>query len=117
MDVSIDRFLQSNYIEVKKVRDFELLNQLKEILDEGEAEAITLAKELKADYLLIDEIKGRNVAGKYNIKVIGLLGILINAKQKGLIDDVKNLMDQLINKAGFWIDSDLYNEVLRISKE
>ncbi len=50
-------------------------------LDSGEAEAIALAVELKADYLLIDETKGRQIAASYGIKVTGIIGVLIKAKE------------------------------------
>jgi hypothetical protein len=45
-------------------------------LDSGEQEAITLALELQADALLIDELKGRKAAKQHGLKIVGVLGVL-----------------------------------------
>ncbi|AFY46237.1 putative nucleic acid-binding protein, contains PIN domain [Nostoc sp. PCC 7524] len=55
----------------------------------GEAEAIILSLEMKADLLLMDERRGRIVATNYGINVIGLLGVLLQAKKQGLIPVIK----------------------------
>jgi uncharacterized protein len=86
-------------------------------LDLGEAEAITLSRELKADLLLIDERKGKLVADRFSIRNIGVLGVLLEAKHKNLIKAVKPLLDDLILKAGFWFDKNTYNLVLQKSGE
>ncbi len=56
-----------------------------ESLDKGELTSIALYKNLHADYLLIDEKAGRKVAKINQVKIIGSLGVLIEAKHKGII--------------------------------
>lgn len=85
-------------------------------IDAGEAEAIDLALYLKAERLLIDERKGTSFANQMGVITIGLLGVLIIAKQNDFIISVKELMDKLI-KNKFWISSPLYNQVLKIANE
>lgn len=53
----------------------------------------------------------------FNLEIIGLLGILIQAKQDGLIDQIKPLIDQLRFEIGFHISTQLYQEVLRLAQE
>ena len=53
--------------------------------DAGETEAMLLFKQVHADKLLIDDKRGRKVAKINNISTIGPLGILLAAKQAGLI--------------------------------
>jgi len=106
-----------NWIEIKLVSDKKLVQALKLELDEGESEVIALAVELKAGLILIDERRGRTVARNLDISCIGLLGVLIEAKQKGLIKFVRPLLDDLISKAGFWINQKLYNRVLEAADE
>ncbi|KPQ31219.1 MAG: putative nucleic acid-binding protein, contains PIN domain [Phormidesmis priestleyi Ana] len=66
-----------------------------EMLDKGELTSIALYKHLQADYLLIDEKAGRKVAKINHIKIIGSLGVLIEAKRKGIIPLLKPYVELL----------------------
>lgn len=81
--------------------DTSLVDKLKEELDDGEAEAIALALQLKADRLLIDERLGRLVAVQYGLNITGVLGVLKSAKMLGLISTIKPILDALVQQAGF----------------
>ncbi len=108
---------QLPWIHVENISNNNFAEALKLELDDGEAESIALAIELKADLLLIDERKGRNISDKFGLKYIGLLGCLIEAKHQKKIESIKPILDALINQAGFWISSALYDRVLEIAKE
>ena len=82
-----------------------------------QANAIALALELQADDLLIDERLGRQEALRLGIPIIGILGILLVAKQRSLIPQVQPVMDALINQAGFRISPRLYQRILSLSQE
>ena len=64
-------------------------------LGRGELEAMALYKQLRADYLLIDDKRARRVALLNRIEITGSQGILLLAKQEGLIPHVKPFLDQL----------------------
>ena len=83
----------------------------------GEANAIALAIELGADDLLVDERLGRREALELGLSVIGVLGILVTAKQRGLILMVQPVMDALIDVAGFRVSDRLYRRVIDLSNE
>jgi len=85
-------------------------------LDLGESEAISLYLETGADYLLIDEKKGRSIAAKNGIRVIGSIGILLLAKQKGIIATIKPTLDAIM-QTSFRISGTLYRQVLDIAGE
>ncbi|MEO6166277.1 MAG: DUF3368 domain-containing protein [Chitinophagales bacterium] len=87
------------------------LSEFKVHLDDGEAEALELAIEIGADYVLIDEVLARREATRLKIQVVGLIGILKLAKEKVLLNQVRPYPDEL-KKAGFWISDRLYAEVL-----
>ena len=85
-----------------------LLNEL----DQGEAEAIFLAKELQSDLLIIDERMGYKIAQSQQIYSIGTLTILHLAKEKGLINKVRPLLDAMIDK-GRWYSDAVYTQFLQ----
>jgi predicted nucleic acid-binding protein len=86
-------------------------------LDAGESEALTLAVEIGANQLLVDEKAARRVADALGISYTGLLGVLLESKRASLIGNVRSVMDELIEIAGFWVDADLYRRVLEIAGE
>ncbi|MBU2446973.1 MAG: DUF3368 domain-containing protein [Bacteroidetes bacterium] len=106
-----------NWIKVKTINNKSLVKALTLDLDNGEAESIALAEELPADLILIDERKGRIIAQRLGKKCIGTLGILIDAKNKGYISNLKPELDNLILKSGFYISDSLYNLVSKTSNE
>ena len=72
---------------------------------------------MKAGLLLLDERRGRSIAQRFGLKSIGLMGMLIEAKRKGHVPAVKPVFDDLIAKAGFWVDNRLYARVLQEAGE
>jgi len=82
----------------------------------GELEAITLYKELDADVLLIDDNRAKKYAILNDVKVIGSLGVLIMAKENGLIEEVKPLLDEIM-KSEVYISDKLIMQVLGICGE
>lgn len=106
-----------DWIEVIEVKDISLLLLLRKDLDEGEAESIALSIQLEADLLLLDEFDARSIASKLRLRFIGLLGVLVRAKEAGYIQKVMPLMNSLKEQAGFWIGEELYQYVLKIVKE
>ena len=94
-----------------------MLRESEENIDLGEAEAIILALELKADLLLMDERRGREVAMRYGLQVTGLLGVLLQAKGNRLIPAVKPLMERLIEQADFRVSNQLYATILEFAGE
>jgi predicted nucleic acid-binding protein len=102
-----------NWVKTQSATDQAFVNRLRTELDPGEAEAIALAVELNADRLLMDERLGRGAAMRVGLQVTGVLGILIAAKRNNLIQEVKPLLDALIDRVGFWVEEQLYTEVLQ----
>jgi predicted nucleic acid-binding protein len=109
---SIDEFLRAKWISVHQPLDSILFSSLTEKVDEAEAQAITLAKEIEADFLLIDERKGTSIARGMGIRTIGVVGIVIRAKEKNLIPEGKALLDELRAKPKFWISEEVYQTAL-----
>lgn len=107
----------SPWIKVSEPTDQHQVLILKTKLDVGEAEAIALAIELKCDLLLIDERLGTRIALEHGLQTLGLVGVLIKAKNEGLISLVEPILDDLENLAGFWIGESLRQKVLVLMGE
>ena len=107
----------ANWVVIKQCKNQSFVNKLLADLDLGEAEAIALAIEIGTTTVLIDESDGRAMALLYQLKPIGILGILLEAKSKNYIPSIQPLMDDLRNIAGFYIAQPLYNRVLTLAGE
>ncbi|MBX3295245.1 MAG: DUF3368 domain-containing protein [Acidobacteria bacterium] len=70
-------------------------------IDPGERAAILLAEELAADGILIDDLAGRRIASARGLRVIGTLGLIEAAGERGLLN-VDETLDRII-KAGFFV--------------
>jgi predicted nucleic acid-binding protein len=89
---------EAEWIEWRSVTDKIQVNLLLASLDKGEAEVLGLAKEMKADLLLIDEEKARKGAVIAGFEVMGIVGLLLVAKNLGLIDKIKPHIEELKRK-------------------
>lgn len=116
-NVDLSEFINASWIRKEPIHDMQTYQRLIEVLDKGEAQAITIAHEINPDFLLIDEKKGRAIAKAMGIKTIGLIGILIKAKRENIIHDVKSIVDELREIARFRISDELYNEILKSVNE
>ncbi len=100
------------WLLLREPTDGGLVNRLELRLDPGESEAIAIALELEADRILIDERRARRVASEFNLRPLGLLGVLAEGKQQGFLQQCKPVLDDIIQIAGFWIGERLYSQFL-----
>lgn len=89
---------------------------LRASLGAGESEALSLAMEVHADRLLVDERAARRAARALGLAVIGTLGVLLAAKRKGLITEVGSPLDDLLRQ-GFWVSPRLVRQALSAAGE
>ncbi len=99
-----------------KVHQIEKPNRLLLTMDYGESEAVTLYQEMKANYLLIDDKKARKMAEGFGVNCIGTLGLLISAKSKGLIFELRPLFMMLLQRKRYF-SIQLLNQILIEEKE
>lgn len=86
-------------------------------LDEGEKQVIGLATTVERNVLLLlDDRTGRQVAEKLNIPTTGLIGILLLAKEKGLLKNIKSLIEEIRNH-GYWLSDEVMDVVKRLAGE
>ncbi len=107
---------EASWIEVVKVRDRLAVEVLLDELDLGEAETIVLALELRADWVLMDEKKGRRKLSQLGMRKIGTVGMLLKAKKLGYIQSVRDELDSLCEK-GFSLSKAVIDAVLEQAGE
>jgi uncharacterized protein len=104
-----------DWLEVVDLGNKTLANLLLLVVDSGEAEAIALASELGLR-LIVDDKQARSAARQMGIEVIGTVGLLIIAKKRGMISDLKPVLDEL-EQNKFFIGKQLRAEALKIAGE
>jgi len=105
--------VDAGWIQVSVIKSQRAVRQLMKSgnLHIGESEAIILSRELKADYLLLDDRAARTAAGRQRIPVMGTLGVLLLAKTLDLVPAVEPCMRELLG-TGKYIDPAIYREIL-----
>lgn len=85
-------------------------------LGQGELEAMALYKQLQADYLLVDDKRARKIARLNHIEITGSQGILLMAKQEGIIPAVKPYLERL-QDAHLYLDPHLIGKTFELAQE
>jgi hypothetical protein len=114
---TIEAAIDGQLIRVAAPQDSHLYRMLVLQVHRGEAEAIALAIDLKADVVIIDEQEGRGFAAQAGLSVTGTLGVLLRAKRSGIIKAVTPEIRALREKARFFISSALEASVVAAAGE
>jgi len=105
--------IKAGWIRIERVKQDPLVIAMQRDLDKGEAEAIALAMQVNAGWVLMDERDGRKAARSMKLKVVGVLGILLKARREGRLRSLKEAMDRLREKAGFYVREDIYSAIIQ----
>lgn len=104
------------WILIVKPENFQYQKILELELDKGEASAIALAMEVQDSVLILDELKGRKIAERLNLKYSGTFGVILKAKQTGLIKSVKPIIDKM-KSTDFRFSDRLYEKIIALAGE
>ena len=114
---TVQNALRQGWIVSQPVHNHVTKRLLSADLDRGEAEAIALALDVAADWILLDETDGRKAAARAGLRVAGILGVLLRAKQENEIRLLKPELEALRSRARFFVGTRLEAEVLRLAGE
>lgn len=103
------------WLQTENITSRSLVAALRLVVDVGEAEAIALASE-KSCLLISDDKQVRSAAKRLGVAVIGTVGVLVRAKQSGVITELKSILDDL-ELNNFFISQALREEVLKLIGE
>ncbi len=111
--IVIEQAVSQGWLVIEKnIANIPMLKEFKE-LDEGEKEAISLAVNKKADFVLLDDAQARKVAKILKLNVRGTIYVLLLAHEKNLLGkkEVRKSIDQLVN-VGFRISTEFYAKII-----
>lgn len=109
--VAVREVTSSPWLKVVAIRDRLAVEVLMDELDAGEAETIVLARELGADWVLMDERRGRRKLDQLGLSKIGTLGILLKAKELGVLPQIRPDIERL-RRRGFSLSQTVVEAVL-----
>jgi predicted nucleic acid-binding protein len=113
----VEREFESKFLwlQTENITNSSLVMALQLAVDAGEAEAIALASE-KGCLLISDDKQARATAKTLGVKVIGTIGVLVRAKQNGVVSAIKPILDEL-DLNSFFISRALREEALKLVGE
>jgi len=95
-----DEVANAKWIEIQEVENRLAVQAFRLTLGAGESEAIVLAQECEADFIILDDWKARQMALGLSLPVVGTVAVLTRASEKGVIKDLQSTLEDL-RKAGF----------------
>jgi predicted nucleic acid-binding protein len=104
------------WIIVQEASDKVLVTQLLASIDQGEATAIALATEFQDVVVILDDLDARAAAIRLGLELTGTLGVLLLAKQAGIILEIRSAIDGLA-LVGFRMSDGLRSKMLRMAGE
>ena len=105
-----------SWINIKEPNDNHYQKILEMDLDKGEASAIALSLEMDNSIIIIDDLKGRNVAERLNLRYSGTFGLILKAKQIGIIQSVKPILTK-VKETNFRFSEKLFKLILEQAGE
>jgi predicted nucleic acid-binding protein len=114
--VQLEVGISADWLTLRTVGNSAVVASLRTQIDEGESEAIALAMELGDVFLILDDRKARQIAEQIGLKVIGTVGMLLRAKHKGVISEIKPLL-RALEEADFRISEAIVQKALQLAGE
>ena len=106
----------SDWIKVLDIKDLSKKLMFKSRLHDGEVEVMILAEEIKADLVVIDDYAARKTAEYIGLNLTGTIGVLLKARQLGLIDKVMPIIN-LMEQNGIYYSDKLKSQIKKIVSE
>lgn len=116
-DSACRQIREKEWIHVEQITDQSDKKMYRAKLHDGEVEVMILAQEMpKADLVIIDDNAAKKTAKYLGLTVTGTIGILLRAKEAGIIENVSPVILEM-KQRGFYISAELEEIVLKKADE
>lgn len=105
-----------SWIIIRRPSDIHYQRILEMDLDPGESSAIALSLDISDSVIIIDDLKGRRIADNLDLRYSGTLGLILKAKQEGVIESIKPVIAK-INNTNFRFSEELIKFILEQARE
>ncbi len=105
----VEVLIKRGFIEVKEVENRFLVQMLNAELGIGESEVIALGKEVKSDFVLLDDLKARQLARSLKMNVMGTLAIIRAFVKRGMVKESPDEIYTRLRSIDFWISRELFS--------
>lgn len=113
--IGVQELESAAWLQIMEIKDSTKISLLYE-LDRGEAEVIILAQEQRTAEVIIDEKVARMQARILGLKVVGTLGLLLRAKNQGFIDEIRPLINKILEE-GIYIHENIVRGIVQEAGE
>lgn len=104
------------WVEIATVTDKSKQQILELQIDKGESSAIALAMETLDSTIILDDNKARRIANQLGLTYTGTIGVIVKAKQQGIIPSIKPLLAK-IKQTDFRLSDELEIQALKHANE
>ncbi|MEW6574542.1 MAG: DUF3368 domain-containing protein [Bacillota bacterium] len=111
--LNAEEIREASWLNVKEVKNKTALRLVAGQLDFGEAEAVVLAEEVKADLLLVDDLKARRFALLTGLRIGGTIMVLSISMKKNLLAEPPELVLQKLKRAGMYLSDEVAERLLK----
>ncbi len=111
---AVEALIERGFIEVKEVENRFLVQMLNAELGIGESEVIALGKEVKSDFVLLDDLKARQWARSFKMNVMGTLAIIRALVRRGIIKEAPDEIYIRLRSIDFWISRELFSSLFDV---
>ena len=108
---ALKKQLKSGTIKIVVAKSFRFVNALRKRLGKGEAEAIVVALDIDADFVILDDHAARSIAMQLGLSVKGTLGIIRKLMEAGKYSSDLPVLYENLRNMGFWVKENLFWEI------
>ena len=109
--LALESLVESSRVEIVGAKSSRFVNALRRRVGKGESEAIVVALDIDADFVILDDHAARSIALQLGLGVKGTLGIIRRLMELGIYKSDLKVLYENLRGMGFWVKENLFLEI------